>query len=198
MISHDNSQDGNAVIHNVLPRKTSFKRLSAGNGNQEQMIAANIDIVFICVSLNNNYNLNRIERYLSAEWNSGGLPVVILTKSDLCNDLDNKVNEVSSIALGADVIAATSKDSKTCEKIISYLKAGVTASFIGSSSVGKSTLSNRLAGKGLFETQDIRHDNKGRHTTIRRELIILPNGAAIQSIKKHGKLEAWAGNYSRS
>ncbi|MDR0409078.1 MAG: ribosome small subunit-dependent GTPase A [Spirochaetaceae bacterium] len=178
MISHDNTQDGNAIIHNILPRKTVFKRLSAGNNNQEQIIAANIDIIFVCVSLNSNYNLNRIERYLSAAWNSGARPIVILTKSDLCNDLENKINEVSSIAPGVDVIS-TSRDNNTCEKIIQHLKIGITASFIGSSGVGKSTLINRLAGKELLETQDIQHNDKGRHTTTRRELILLPNGGIV-------------------
>ena len=179
MISHDNTQAGNAVIHNILPRKTVFKRLSAGNSNQEQIIATNIDIIFICVSLNSNYNLNRIERYLSAAWNSGGRPVIILTKSDLCNDLENKINEVLSIALGADVITTTNKDNNTYEKIISYLNTGITASFIGSSGVGKSTLINRLVGKELLETQDIQYNDKGRHTTTRRELILLPNGGIV-------------------
>jgi ribosome biogenesis GTPase len=179
MISRDTTQGGNAIIHNILPRKTAFKRLAAGNTNQEQIIAANIDIVFICVSLNNNYNLNRIERYLSAAWNSGARLLVILTKSDLCNDLEHKITEVSSVALGADLITATNTDTAAYDKIIPYLKPGITASFIGSSGVGKSTLINLLAGKELFETQDIRHDGKGRHTTTRRELLLLPNGGIV-------------------
>jgi ribosome biogenesis GTPase len=118
MISPANPHDGNAVIQTVLPRKTVFKRLAVGNTNQEQIIAANIDVIFICVSLNNNFSLNRIERYLSAAWNSGARPVVILTKSDLCNDLENKINEAASAALGADVIAATSTDAGASEKIM--------------------------------------------------------------------------------
>ena len=102
-----------------------------------------------------------------------------MTKSDLCIDLENKIDEVLSIAIGAAVIATTSKDDSTYEKVMSYLKAGITASFIGSSGVGKSTLINRLVGKELVETREVRQDDKGRHTTTRRELIVLPNGGIV-------------------
>jgi ribosome biogenesis GTPase len=179
MVSYNNAQKGNAIINKILTRKTVFKRLAVGTINQEQIIAANLDIIFICVSLNSNYNLNRIERYLSAAWNSGAMPIVLLTKSDLCEDLENKINEVASSALGADVIATTSKDGHSYKKLLPYLKEGITASFIGSSGVGKSTLINLLAGEELCETQAIRNDDKGRHTTTRRDLILLPQGGIV-------------------
>ncbi|MDR2588743.1 MAG: ribosome small subunit-dependent GTPase A, partial [Spirochaetales bacterium] len=179
MTSPAPAHEGNAVIHAVLPRKTVLGRLSAGNAKEQQIIAANIDIIFICVSLNSNYSLNRIERYLSAAWNSAAQPVVVLTKSDMCHDLENKLQEVSLICPGADVITATNKDTLSCEKLRAYLKPGVTASFIGSSGVGKSTLINLLAGKELLETQSIRDDEKGRHTTTRRELFLLPGGGSV-------------------
>ncbi|MDR2536492.1 MAG: ribosome small subunit-dependent GTPase A, partial [Treponema sp.] len=176
---HKDIENSAAIIHRVLPRKSAFKRLSVGNNNQEQVIAANIDIIFICVSLNNNYNLNRIERYLSAAWNSGAKPVVVLTKSDLCAGLPSILCEVESVAVGTDVISTSSADKNSHEKILAYLTEGVTASFIGSSGVGKSTLINRLAGEGLCATDAVRHDDKGRHTTTRRDLILLPQGGIV-------------------
>ena len=99
-----NRSGGNAVIHHVLPRKSSFIRKAAGEKNEEQVVAANIDTVFVCMSLNNDFNLRRLERYISIAWNSGAAPVVILTKSDLCEELDHKLVEVSSVAAGVDVL----------------------------------------------------------------------------------------------
>ena len=98
-----NKSGGNAVIRHVLPRKSCFIRKAAGEKNEEQVVAANIDTVFLCMSLNNDFNLRRLERYVSIAWNSGAVPIVVLTKSDLCDDLDYKLMEVSSVAAGVDV-----------------------------------------------------------------------------------------------
>lgn len=179
MVDRMDMQSGNAIIHKVLTRKSAFERTAVGLTNQIQVVAANIDIVFICMSLNSNYNLSRLERYLSVVWNSGATPVVVLTKSDLCNDLTSTLSEISSVAIGVDIIATSSFDQASCGNLLLYLQPGVTASFVGSSGVGKSTLINLLAGEELLATSAIRQDDKGRHTTARRELLILPQGGIV-------------------
>jgi ribosome biogenesis GTPase len=179
MVGRGDTQSGNAVIHKVLTRKGSFERAAVGVSNQTQVVAANIDFVFICMSLNNDYNLNRLERYLSVAWDSRATPVVVLTKSDLCEDLAGTLCEISSVAIGVAIIATSSSDQASCEKLLPYLRPGATASFIGSSGVGKSTLINLLAGKERLATSAIRQDDKGRHTTTRRELLILPQGGIV-------------------
>lgn len=179
MFDECNSNTGHVVIHEILSRQSKFERVAVGNTNQTQVIAANIDIVFICMSLNNDYNLSRLERYLSTAWDSGGIPIIVLTKSDLCDDLPTLLSEVSTVAAGVDVLVTSSYDVDSHKKLLSYLREGVTASFIGSSGVGKSTLINCLADKELLATSHIRKDDKGRHTTTRRELIVLPNGGVV-------------------
>ena len=170
---------GHAMIHRVLTRKSFFARVAAGAEHQTQGIAANIDTVFVCMSLNNDYNLNRLERYLSAAWSSGATPVVVLTKADLCEELPRVMAEISSVAPGTDVVATSSCDQSSCGKLLPWLQQGMTASFIGSSGVGKSTLINQLMGEDRLTTSDIRQDGKGRHTTTRRELLILPQGGIV-------------------
>ncbi len=174
----DNSQ-GNGIIHQVLTRKSVFARKSAGSKEELQVVAANIDTVFICMSLNNDFNLRRLERYLSIAWDSGALPVVVLTKSDLCSDIEEKLEEVSSIAIGVDVHVTTSTSDEGYQSLQKYLSHGQTVAFIGSSGVGKSTLINRLIGENVVETNKIRNDDKGRHTTTRRELFVLPESGVV-------------------
>jgi ribosome biogenesis GTPase len=177
----DRAEDisGNAVIHRVLARKSAFERAAAGPGHQTQVVAANIDTVFICMSLNNDYNLSRLERYLSVAWSSRATPVVVLTKADLCDDLTAVLAQISAVAPGTDVLAVSSHDQASCDRLLAYLQPGMTASFIGSSGVGKSTLINRLAGEELLATSQIRRDDKGRHTTTRRDLLVLPKGGIV-------------------
>ncbi|MGE4548682.1 MAG: ribosome small subunit-dependent GTPase A [Intestinibacillus sp.] len=179
MVDRSDAGSGNAIIHRVLTRKSVFERAAVGTDHETQVVAANIDIVFICMSLNNDYNLSRLERYLSVAWNSRATPVVVLTKSDLCDNLPAVLEEISGVALDADVVVTSSFDQASCNKLLPYLQQGVTASFIGSSGVGKSTLINRLAGEELLATSAIRQDDKGRHTTTRRELLILPQGGVV-------------------
>ncbi|MPM46869.1 Small ribosomal subunit biogenesis GTPase RsgA [bioreactor metagenome] len=169
-----------------------------GNDNEMQVVAANIDIVFICMSLNNDYNLSRLERYLSVAYNSLAMPAVVLTKSDLCANLPAVLAEISNVALGADVIVTSSFDQASCDELLSYLKPGVTASFIGSSGVGKSTLINRLAGKELLSTSGLRNDDKGRHTTTRRELFALPTGGVVIDTPGMRELGAESSDLSKS
>lgn len=178
MLDRGSGEGGNGIIHHVLARKSSFERVAAGTKNETQVVAANIDTVFICMSLNNDYNLRRLERYLSVAWGSGATPVVVLTKADLCGEVEEKIAEAASVAVGADILATSGLD-ESCEKLKPYLTPGSTSSFIGSSGVGKSTLINRLTGEHLLSTGDIRSDDKGRHTTTRRELLLLPKGGVV-------------------
>ncbi|MBI9019580.1 MAG: ribosome small subunit-dependent GTPase A [Phycisphaerae bacterium] len=179
MIGDNTGDNSHAIIHEVLIRKSSFERTAAGKANQSQVIASNIDIIFICMSLNNDYNLSRLERYLSAAWDSRATPVVVLTKSDLCDKPDDVLTEVSAVAIGAEIIMTSSHDQASYNQLLNFLKDGHTASFIGSSGVGKSTLINCLAGQQLLATSEIRQDDKGRHTSTRRELLVLPDGGIV-------------------
>ena len=175
----ENGTDSPAIIHHILTRKSEFKRTAVGVSNQTQVIAANIDIVFICMSLNSNYNLSRLERYLSISWDSNAIPVILLTKSDLCESTGSVLTEIEKTALGTDIILTSAINNDVSEKLNKYLKCGVTASFIGSSGVGKSTLINRLLAEESIATRDIDKNDKGRHTTTSKEMILLPNGAVV-------------------
>lgn len=179
MVDRADNSTGNAVIHQILRRSSFFERRAAGAGNDSQPIASNIDTVFICMALNSDFNLRRLERYLSITWAGGAVPVVVLTKADLCADLDAHLQEVNSVAIGVDIIATTSLTETGFMPLSSYIKPGRTVAFIGSSGVGKSTLINRMLGEELIATQATRKDDKGRHTTTRRELIVMPTGGAV-------------------
>ena len=186
-----NKSGGNAVIHHVLPRKSCFIRKAAGEKNEEQVVAANIDTVFLCMSLNNDFNLRRLERYISIAWSSGAVPVVVLTKSDLCGELDQKLMEVSLAAAGMDILVTNTVDQNGYEQIYPYLTEGKTVAFIGSSGVGKSTLINCLLGEKHLDTNGVRKDDKGRHTTTRRELILLPSGGMVIDTPGMRELGMW-------
>ncbi len=175
MIDRTDHNDGNGIIHQVLTRKSVFGRKVAGSTTNTQIVATNIDIVFICMSLNNDFNLRRLERYLSIAWDSGATPVIVLTKADLCQEIEQKLSEIYAIAIGVDVLVTTSMSDTGHHPITNYLSLGRTVAFIGSSGVGKSTLINRLLGQHVLGTNEIRNDDKGRHTTTRRELLPLPD-----------------------
>lgn len=173
------NKNGNAIIHKVLPRKSLFVRMASGTSNKEQVLAANIDYAFICMSLNLDFNLKRLERYITLTWNSGATPVIVLTKADLCEDIDTSLSAVKTVALGVDILLTSSIDEGGLEELDPYLKEGKTIVLIGSSGVGKSTLINRLIGKDILETKAIRNDDKGKHTTTTREMFLLQNGSVI-------------------
>lgn len=186
-----NEAGGNAVIQNVLHRKSCFTRKAAGDARQEQIVAANIDTVFLCMSLNNDFNLRRLERYLSVAWDSGAVPVIVLTKADLCIDLEQKQAQVSSIAIGVDVLVTTASEKDGYSQILPYISDGKTVAFIGSSGVGKSTLINCLLGEQRLDTNGLRNDDKGRHTTTHRELILLPSGGMVIDTPGMRELGMW-------
>ena len=178
-MDRNNDQEGTAIIQSILPRSSLFLRREAGNSHQAQPIAANIDIVFICMSLNRDFNLRRLERYLSIAWDSGSKPVVVLTKSDLVENGEERRWEAERVAMGVDVLVTSSMKEDGYQTILPYLEQGVTVALIGSSGVGKSTLINRLLGEEHLPTGELRNDDKGKHITTRRELFVLENGACV-------------------
>lgn len=172
-------QDDMAVIHRVLTRKSLFVRRAVGVTGQVQPVVSNVDTVFLCMSLNRNFSLNRMERYLSIAWDSGATPVIVLTKADLCEDLQGAVSQMESISCYSDVIAISMFDEDICGKFARYFENNKTCAFIGSSGVGKSTLINRLLGAELISTQEIGKGDKGRHTTTGRELFPCTLGGVV-------------------
>jgi len=186
--------EGKAVIHAVLPRRTKFSRTAAGDVTEEQVVAANIDEVFIVAALGDELNLRRIERYLALAWESGAQPGIVLTKADLCGDIDGAVGKAQAISGGVPVLAISNVSGEGVAALRSLLRAGRTAVLLGPSGVGKSTLTNHLCGEELQDIQPVRDgDHKGRHTTTRRELILLPSGGCIIDTPGLRELQMWDG-----
>jgi ribosome biogenesis GTPase len=174
---------GGGTVEALLERRTRFSRLAshdaASETTEEQVVAANVDVVFVVTSLNADLSLRRLERYLTLAWQSGARPVVLLTKSDLVDDVTGPLLEVGSIAAGVPVHVLSSLTGVGFEAVAAELGPGVTGALLGSSGVGKSTLVNALVGGERMRTNAIREDGKGRHTTTHRELIVLPNDTGI-------------------
>lgn len=185
-------QDGTATIHAVLPRRGCFSRKAAGERTEEQVVAANVDVVFLVTGLDGDFNLRRIERYLTVAWDSGGRPVIVLNKVDVCTDVAGVVSEVENIAFGAPVIALSAATGDGVEMLRTLLPPGVTGAFLGSSGVGKSSLVNALMGNRRQATRSVRSDDsRGRHTTTNRELIPLPDAGVIIDTPGMRELQIW-------
>ena len=182
---------GPAVIHGILPRKSVFLRRSAGTAHTSQVVAANIDTVFLCMSLNHDFNLRRLERYLAVAWDSGAVPVIVLTKSDLCPDPAPQLRAVEECAMGVDILLTSALAEDGYQKLLPYLCPGKTVALLGSSGVGKSTLINRLLGQERLPTNGLRNDDRGRHTTTRRELFLLPRGGLVIDTPGMRELGLW-------
>jgi ribosome biogenesis GTPase len=168
-----------AVIQQVLPRKSAFIRKAAGTGHDTQVVAANIDVAFLCMSLNENYNIRRLERYLAVAWESGATPVVLLTKADLCEHPADILAQVRALAAGAEVLITSVLDPTTRQTILSFVPSGVTAAFLGSSGVGKSSIINLLTEDAVMATAEISSVGKGRHTTTHRQLLPVVGGGVV-------------------
>lgn len=188
---------GEDIIHRVLDRKSFFARVDPHMGTKTHLVArqsiiANYNYVFLMESLNYDYNLRKLERYLSIAWSSGGIPVVLLTKSDLCDDIEEKVKMVELIAPGVQVIAISVVTGDGLEKLEPYLQPGNTIALLGSSGIGKSSLVNAMVGAEVMKVSDIREeDSRGRHTTTHRELIFLRNGAMFIDTPGMRELGMW-------
>lgn len=190
---------GDSQIIETLKRDSSFSRASSSadrnhemHTQHEQLVAANFDYVFIMQSLNDNFNIRRIERYLTLAWESGAIPVIVLTKCDLVDDVESYISKIESVAIGVDVYAISCKAKISLEKLQKYFKKGNTLVFLGSSGVGKSTLVNTLIGRDVMKTSEIREDDsKGRHTTTNRQLLMLPTGAMVIDTPGMRELGMW-------
>ncbi len=189
-ISKDNS--GTYTIHAILPRKNKISRKDAGRATGEQVIAANIDTAFIMTSLNRDLNMRRLERYLTVVRQSGIDPIIVLNKSDICTDVDTRINDVKAIAPDVPVHAISATEGIGMEPLSLYLQDGQTVVLLGSSGVGKSTLINTLDGIERQKVCEIReNDSRGRHTTTVRELIMLESGGIIIDNPGMRELQLW-------
>ncbi len=187
------SETGRAgTIEAVLPRRSRFSRKVAGELTEEQVVAANIDVVFLVMGLDHDYNLRRLERYLLLAYESGATPVVLLSKADLAEHAEMQVAEVAGLAPGTPVHAISVRSGVGMDLIGRYLGSGRTGALLGSSGVGKSTLINALVGTELLRTQEVRaSDSRGRHTTAHRQLILLPGRGLLVDTPGMRELQLW-------
>ncbi len=184
-------RDGQVFVQHVLPRATAFIRKAISRGGA-QVVAANADVALLVASLNSDLNLRRLERYLATTYESGAQPVIVLTKADLAPDVEALVAEVEAIAFGAPVLAISSKTGQGLDALRRHLPPGRTAVLLGSSGAGKSTLLNALAGEERMDTGAIREaDERGRHTTTHRELVLMPYGGLILDTPGMRELGMW-------
>ena len=176
----------------VLPRRSWFSRRSAGQVTDEQVVAANVDVVFIVMALDADFSLRRLERYLLLGRESGASPVVLLTKPDVCDDVPARVAEVAVLTGGIPIHVVSPKLGRGLDEVAARLPSGQTGALLGSSGVGKSTIINRLVGRDVQKTRDIREsDSKGRHTTTHRELVFLPGGGLMIDTPGMRELQLW-------
>jgi ribosome biogenesis GTPase len=185
-------QEDRGAIVAVLPRRSRFSRRTAGNVTDEQVVAANVDVIFIVMALDDDFSIRRLERYLLMARESGAAPVVLLTKPDLCADLPAYVADVVAAAGDVPVHVLSPKLNQGLEHVAPYVTAGRTAALLGSSGVGKSTIINRLVGTDVRKTREVREaDSKGRHTTTHRELVMLPSGGLMIDTPGMRELQLW-------
>jgi ribosome biogenesis GTPase / thiamine phosphate phosphatase len=187
------AEGGVAQIHRVLKRRTQFSRKAAGVETIEQVIAANVDTVFLIQSLNRDLNVRRLERYLALLWESGAEPVIVLSKADLCADPSRDVAAVQRAAVGAPVLVTSALTPGGLKPLLPYLRPGRTVALVGSSGVGKSTIVNSLIGEERLRVRDLRSDDRGRHTTTSRHLVVLPGGGMLLDTPGMRTVMLWEG-----
>lgn len=180
------------IIHSILPRTSIFSRKVAGQTTVEQIVAVNVDIVFLVMSLNLDFNVRRLERYMIAAWDSGASPVIVLTKKDVCDDPQTYVEQAEAVAFGVPIHVVSNVTGEGITEIQELLKDGKTAAILGSSGVGKSSLTNALCGEEVMAVRDIREDDdKGRHTTTHRELLRMPGGGLLIDTPGMREFQMW-------
>lgn len=185
---------GRGIIRAILPRRTALTRRAAGRQEVEQVVAANIDHVVLVTSLNHDLNIRRLERYLTAAWDSGATPAVALTKADLCDDPAGRLLEVEAALPGIEVLVISAHLGTGLDDLWHLAAPHRSIVLVGSSGVGKSTLVNALAEDVLLEVKDLRDDGKGRHTTTFRKLVCLRNGGVVIDTPGMRELQLWSGD----
>ncbi|MBU0997288.1 MAG: ribosome small subunit-dependent GTPase A [Firmicutes bacterium] len=179
LVKHTDDTHEKGTIVKVLPRKSFLKRKAPGPKEMIQAIASNIDTILICMSMDLDFNLRRLERYLSIVWNSGARPVVVLTKSDLAVDYERQLLETEQICLGAEVLTCSNQSETGYDELLPYIMSRKTYALIGSSGVGKSSIINYFLGEEFFATNGLRKDHRGKHTTTSRQMVLSPYGALV-------------------
>jgi ribosome biogenesis GTPase / thiamine phosphate phosphatase len=184
-----------AIIHALLPRRTMFSRKKPWTETVEQVLAANVDVVFLVTTLTAELSARRLERYLTTAWESGAEPVIVLNKADLCDDPAPLVAEVEAVAIMVPIVLTSAETGVGVEELRAWLSGNRTVALLGSSGVGKSSLVNRLVGEERMETREIRSDGvRGQHTTRHRELIPLPDGGLVLDTPGLRELQLWEGD----
>jgi ribosome biogenesis GTPase / thiamine phosphate phosphatase len=184
------ADDESSTIRAILPRRSKFSRKAAGDTADEQIVAANVDTVFLVMGLDGDWNPRRLERYLSVARDSGAAPVVLLSKADLCDDPEARRRDLE--AFGSPVLVVSARTGDGLEQLAPWFVRGRTVALLGSSGVGKSTLINRLLGEDRLRTADVRaSDDRGRHTTSNRQLLQLPGGALVIDTPGMRELQLW-------
>jgi ribosome biogenesis GTPase len=194
-VALDVGDAGSASVHAVLPRRTKISRRAADDSGtgaaREQVVAANVDVVFVAASLADDVDLRIVERYLTVAWESGARPVILLTKADLEEDAARVTADVAEVAVDVPVEAISARAGHGLDRVRSYLEHGVTGALVGPSGVGKSTIVNALAREELLETGSLSEDGAGRHTTTRRQLVVLPGGGLLVDNPGIRELHPW-------
>ena len=186
------AEEGRATIHRVLERRTKISRKGAGSVTDEQVLAANIDTVFLVNSLGQHLNPRRIERYLALAMESGARPVLLLTKADLCEEPAEAAAGIERVAPAVSVHVVSALEGRGLGELAAYFEPGQTCVLLGPSGAGKSTLVNRLLGEERQEVREIRsYDNRGRHTTTSRQLVFLPDGGMLIDTPGMRELQLW-------
>ena len=183
---------GEALVQAVLPRRSAFVRKVAGENSTPQVLATNLDTVLVVMGLDRDFSLRRLERFMTLAWESKATPVVVLNKSDLAEDLATDLEVVNDITRGAAVFTVSALTGDGLAPLRDYVGPGKTVALLGSSGVGKSTLVNQLLGADVMTTGELKDDGRGRHTTTKRELIVLPGGGAIIDTPGLREVQMWA------
>lgn len=192
VVAHYLADEHKALIHDILPRRTKFSRKAAGDRTEEQIVAANVDVVFLVSGLDGDFNLRRIERFLLVAAESGARSIIVLNKSDLSTQLDQQINEVRRVAVDTPVIVTSALDGRGLDELLEAVRPGETAALLGSSGVGKSSLVNALLDEEIQKTSGVRHfKDRGKHTTSQRQLFRLPSGALLLDTPGMRELQLW-------